>query len=811
MTDNDETLPDSGRNERADPPSPVADPPRTRDVLGPYRLLQRIGVGGMGEVWLAEQSEPISRRVAIKFIRSGMSTRQVIARFESERQALALMEHRSIARVYDAGTTAAGLPYFAMEYVRGEPITDYCDRVRATTRERIELLIEVCEAVQHAHQRAIIHRDLKPSNILVTEEGDRAVPKIIDFGVAKALGAKLSSNTLHTQLGQLVGTFEYMSPEQADASALGVDTRTDVYSLGVILYELLVGARPFEIEQEQRSDWVEAQRRLREVDPPRPSARVGTLGEASTDTARKRQTQVQSLARELRGDLDWITLKALEKDRARRYGSPSELAADLRRSLRHEPVEARPPSTAYRARKFVRRHRVGVAFAALLALSAVGLFAVTLVQNRRIAEQRDRANREAQAANAALDFMTELFEISDPSEARGNTITAREVLDRGADRIDGAFEGAPEAKARMMGTIGRVYESLGLYEPAARALETALVLEREAGRDPIALSTAISNIGWLDRERGDYASAEARFREELELRREHQGPRHPATASAINLLAITLADQGEHETAMELYRQALAIVDEQREPDAEQRVRLLNSIANGLAGLGRPAEAVPYYRQLLEHHVEENRGRDAVWVAFSHDNLALALHDLGLYEKAEGHYREALAMLERIFGPEHPEVAQTLGNVSSFLLDAGELEEAETLALRAVELTRGVLGEEHAMTADHLSTLGEILLEQERVEEAAAVAEEAMPIYRTTLPAGHAKILYGEAVLGAVRSAQGRLAEAEELLRSALDGLSTGSRASPRFLDRTREHLAALYERQGRPDEAAQVREHRGS
>jgi non-specific serine/threonine protein kinase/serine/threonine-protein kinase len=311
------------------------------EIIGPYRLIRRVGEGGMGEVWLAEQTQPIRRQVALKIIKAGMDTAQVVARFGAERQALAVMNHPAIARVFDAGATPQGRPYFAMEYVRGESITAYCDKQKLPLRERIDLFLQVCDGVQHAHQKGIIHRDLKPSNILVAVQDDRAVPKIIDFGVAKATTLQLTDHTLQTEYGALVGTPEYMSPEQAEMTGLDIDTRTDVYALGVVLYELLTGALPFDSKTLRAKPLDEIRRTIREVDPPRPSTRVTTTSPMK-NTDDDRAVRAAS-ASELRGDLDWITMRALEKDRTRRYGSASDFAADLRRHLNYLPVLASPP------------------------------------------------------------------------------------------------------------------------------------------------------------------------------------------------------------------------------------------------------------------------------------------------------------------------------------------------------------------------------------------------------------------------------------------------------------------------------------
>src|SRR6202142_381509 len=335
----------------------------TAGQIGPYRMLQMLGEGGMGEVWLAEQKTPIHRTVALKLIKAGMDTKAVVARFESERQALALMDHPNIAQGDDAGSTPEGRPYFVMEYVPGLPITEYCDKHRLTMKERLELFMQVCEGVQHAHQKAIIHRDLKPSNVLVVEQDGKAVPKIIDFGLAKATAQRLTDKTLFTELGVLVGTPEYMSPEQADQREQNIDTRTDVYSLGVILYQLLVGVLPFDLKALRTAGLEAILRVIREQEPLKPSSRIRSMGEASHASAEKRREEPRTFARYLRGELDWITMKALEKDRTRRYGSPAELGADIGRHLHNEPVAAHPPSAGYLASKYIRRHRLGVAAA----------------------------------------------------------------------------------------------------------------------------------------------------------------------------------------------------------------------------------------------------------------------------------------------------------------------------------------------------------------------------------------------------------------------------------------------------------------
>ena len=457
------------------PPTSSPDPAVTRAAeaaavasrsFGPYRLLHIIGEGGMGEVWLAEQTAPIRRQVALKVIKAGMDTVQVVARFEAERQALALMDHPAIATVYDGGTTPEGRPYFVMEHVKGEPITTYCDRHKLAMKDRLELFAQVCDGVQHAHQKGVIHRDLKPSNVLVAVQDDRPVPKIIDFGVAKATARQLTDRTLYTELGAMIGTLEYMSPEQAEMGGLDIDTRTDVYALGVILYELLSGTLPFESKELRQAGFAEIQRTIREKEPPRPSTRITRLGGASTAAATNRNMEPRRLASVLRGDLDWVTMRALEKDRTRRYQTVNALAAEVRRYLNHEPVVAGPPGAVYRAKKFVRRHRFGVAAAATLVV-LLAAFAVTMaLQARRIALERDRANREAETARQVSSFLVGLFEVAKPSEAAANSVTAREILDKGAARIQTDLREQPAVQATLMSTMGAAYHSLGSYKNA---------------------------------------------------------------------------------------------------------------------------------------------------------------------------------------------------------------------------------------------------------------------------------------------------------------------------------------------------------
>jgi serine/threonine protein kinase/Flp pilus assembly protein TadD len=612
--------------------------------------LREIGVGGMGVVYEAQQQEPVRRRVALKVIKWGMDTKEFVTRFESERQALALMNHPNIASVHDAGATETGRPYFVMEFVPGIPSTRYCDKHRLNLRERLKLFIQACEGVQHAHQKGIIHRDIKPSNVLVADQDERAVPKIIDFGVAKATYQRLTQKTVYTELGQLIGTPEYMSPEQAELSGLDIDTRTDVYSLGVLLYELLVGAQPFDPTELRRAGFDGLRTIISEDQPPKPSTRLHSLGKGAPDSAKNRRVELPILVRQLRGDLDWITMKSLEKDRTRRYGSPSEFAADIRRHLNHEPVLARPPSTLYRAGKFTSRHKAGVTAAAGFVGLLIGVVVLTLVQSAQIAKGRDRAEQAREEVEEVVEFMVDLFEVSDPMESPGDTITAREILDRGAERIDSELDDRPLTKARMLQTIGRVYQSLGLYEEAEQPKEEALAIRRrELGNEHPDVAHSLDSLASLAYERADYDSAEASSRESLSIYRQLHGEEHADIAGALSDLGVALSEKGELESTERVQREALEMARGLPDVDDKSLEIYVRRLAITLAERGEFEEVEPLYRESLELS-RKVYGQEHPRVAMALDNLAMFLNSSDDYVRAEPLYRESLAMLRRVYG-----------------------------------------------------------------------------------------------------------------------------------------------------------------
>ncbi|MDQ2839713.1 MAG: tetratricopeptide repeat protein [Acidobacteriota bacterium] len=644
-------------------------------AIGPYSLVELIGEGGMGEVWLAEQKRPVRRRVAIKLIKAGMDTREVITRFESERQALALMDHPAIAKVFDAGTTPQGRPYFAMEYVVGVPITIYCDKHKLTTRQRLELFIGVCGGVQHAHHKAIIHRDLKPSNILVTEVDGKPMPKIIDFGVAKAVSQPLTAETMPTRVGSVLGTPEYMSPEQADSAGEDIDTRSDVYSLGVILYELLVGALPLDLH---KLTFDEVLRKLRYDDTPKPSTKLRTLGERSIVAAQKRQTDRAALTRELRGDLDAITLKAVEKDRSRRYGTPSEFGADIRRYLRSEPVEARGVSFGYRARKYVGRHRAGVAVATILCLLLASFAVAQAFQLRRVARERDRADR-------ITKFMTRMFRVSDPSEAHGNKITAREILDKASKEIHTGLANDPVLQSHMMYIMGTVYESLGLYGRAQALYMNSIDIRRrilgseniETLRSMYALANSLSR-------QGRHAEAAALHRQVLEIRRRVLGPEHPDTLLSEQIRGEGLYYKGRYAEAEKSLQETL---DKQRRvlgPNHADTLLSMRILAGVFEGEKRYTDAEKLFAETIGLQ-RRQLGRDDPDTLASMSNMGECLMHLARYTEAENWLREARDGEMRVLGADHPETANTEYNLACVFAHQGRSDEAFSNLREALE------------------------------------------------------------------------------------------------------------------------------
>jgi non-specific serine/threonine protein kinase/serine/threonine-protein kinase len=776
--------------------------------IGPYRLLETLGEGGMGIVYLAEQQAPVRRTVALKLIKLGMDTKQVIARFESERQALAMMSHPNVAKALDAGVTTDGRPYFVMEHVPGVPITEYCDTHRLTVDERLGLFVQVCHAIQHAHQNGIIHRDLKPSNVLVAVEQEVALPKVIDFGVAKATGPRLTEKTLYTEQGQMIGTPEYMSPEQAEMTGLNVDTRSDIYSLGALLYELLVGALPFDSSVLRRAGIAEIQRTIREVDPPRPSTRITGLEESELDeVAKSRRSSRPAIKRELRGDLDWIILKAMDKDRTRRYASAFGLAADIHRHLRNEPVAACPPSTVYRARKFVRRNRPLVLGAAAVFVVLVGGIVGTTLQ-------RAEAVRQARVAEAINDFITEMLTAPNPYTGAGKDVKMVTVLTQAADRFDGAFAGQPLVEAGVRRTLGTTLRQLGAVDEAEPHLDRALALRRDAlgERDPATLQSMF-DIAELHMDRRLYKDAEEEHAETLELREAVLGPDHRDTLDSMSALAVVYFYLSREEQAVALvetaYERLLAQFGEE-DPDT---LDAMNRLAAIYQALRRYDEAETLFKRAIDVNTRE-QGADHLDTKACEHNLGLLYKDMGRYREAEPLLRQDLELSIARLDEDHPATIDSKVGLASVLQELREYDETVRLFREVLVARERNHGSNHEDTLIARSNLAELLLKQvlydrdaaarraELLEEAREQITEAVRVGRFTLK-GESEYYVGIFLMwkGRVLAEMGDLRPARSTLEEAQRILDREGESDP-YAILTNGARAGLALAEGRLDEA---------
>ena len=731
--------------------------------IGPYRVLQMLGQGGMGAVYEAEETGPVRRRVAVKVVRAGLNSREVVARFETERQALALMNHPGIAKVLHAGATDAGEPFFSMELVRGLPITAYADAHRLSVAERITLFIAVCRAVQHAHQKGVIHRDLKPSNVLVSEQDGRAQPKIIDFGIAKAMGQQLTEHTLLTLSGLAVGTAAYMSPEQADTAGIDIDTRSDIYSLGVMLYELLVGELPIDPGILGIHLFL-ARIASRETNPPTPSARLSASHQGSA-VAHCRSTDAAHLRRELRGDLDWIVMTAMNPDRARRYDTANALADDLQRHLEHQPVVARPPSTRYRVEKFVRRHRVGVAAGGVVALAIIGGAVLATVGFVRARRAEAVAAQEAATAQQVTTFLMDLFNVSDPRRSRGDTLTARELLARGAARVNSELAGQPLLQARLMQTLGSVHTALGMVDQARPLFEGAVrIRERELGPSDPLVAEALFGLGRAASLKGDLALADSAYSRALAIRQAAFGPEHIAVASSLSALAGLRYRQERMADAESLYLRVLPLDERLRKADDPGRSTTLIGLATVYWAQGRLAEAEAIFRRVLAIQ-ERSPGKDNYDVALTLNNLGGTYYQMERYEDALQSYERARPVLEKTLGPAHPYVFGLYNN------------------------------------------LGEVYWKLKQYGAAEPLLRQSLAAKEKFLPPGHASISITLHALAGLLRDEGRFREAEPLYRRALEIREATAVANPRPAIETLRDYAELMRRSGRMTEAARLDE----
>ncbi len=734
-----------------------------------FQLVRKLGEGGMGQVWLAEQTSPVRRQVALKLIKAGMYDEAVVQRFQSERQSLAIMDHPAIAKVFDAGTTPQGQPYFVMEYVPGLPITEYCDQRKLSIRDRLGLFIQACEGVQHAHQKAIIHRDLKPANILVVEVDGKPVPRIIDFGLAKATIPQVTGESPLTQLGHFVGTPGYMSPEQADPNVQDgvhdIDTRTDVYSLGVVLYMLLTGLQPLDTRHWKNQPLDELLRKLREEEPPSPSAKVSTDRDTSAATAEARGTEPKQLVSLLRGDLDCITMKAMEKDRSRRYGAPSELAADIRRYLNHEPIVARPASAGYRLRKYTRRHRVAVGVAAALVLLLAAFSILQALQLRRITRERDRANQERDRATRITDFMTSMFKVSDPNEARGNSVTAREILDKASKDMGAGLAKDPEVQSQLMFAMARTYTNLGLYARAHELAKSALDarLSRFGPDDPKTLES-MTQLGWIVGIEGNYPEAEKLERQALEGERRILGPEDPHTLQTMDRLAVVLSRRGHYDEAEKLARETKEVGTRTLGPESDQVLEAMQNLGNTLWYQDRLAEAEREYRQLLDIK-RRVLGPDHPETLTAMHNLALVIQTQGRFAEAEPLYRETVAISQRVLGPEHPDTIGFLYGLAGLLFNEGRRADAEKLYREALAIQLRTLGPEHPDTLTSKSELADVLFAEGHVREAEKLQRETLATRLRVLGPENPRTLASEGALAKTLIKESHYGEAETLAR----------------------------------------------
>jgi tetratricopeptide (TPR) repeat protein/tRNA A-37 threonylcarbamoyl transferase component Bud32 len=738
--------------------------------IGRYKLLEQIGEGGMGTIWMAEQREPVKRRVALKIIKLGMDTKQVIARFEAERQALAMMDHPHIAKVLDAGATETGRPYFVMEYIKGIPILAYCDQERVDTSGRLELFASVCHAIQHAHQKGIIHRDIKPSNVLVTLHDGVPVPKVIDFGIAKATNSELTSKTLFTEHRQMIGTPAYMSPEQAEMSGLDIDTRSDIYSLGVLLYELLTGTTPFDMQALLEGSFAEMMRTIREVEPHKPSTRISALGETAARTAQQRHVDVKKLGAALRGDLDWIVMKCLEKDRTRRYETANGLAADIRRHLNDEPVTAGPPSAAYRMRKFVRRNRgqvvAGGIVAAALVLGVIG----TTTGMMRAVEERERAeNAAAQEKKARTraetisEFVTTALKASDATNADGRQdMTILAAMDAAiADLESGRFRDDPETEAGLQDTIALILMNNGQVaraEPlAAHAFATR---KRLYDGDHVEVAASLNTLGDALYAIGRFADAEALYAQRLEMERRLRGGDHQEVAASLDNLAQARVALGRLAESEPLFVEALEMRRRLVTGDHQDVAESLNNLAGMYANAGRPADAEPLFVEALGMYRRLHPG-DYPYVAVALGNVATIRCTLGRYAEAEPLAVQTLEMYRRLFAADHQGTAFALMYVAQARRGLGRPADALPLAVEALEMRRRLYGGGHPILGESLVIVAELLIQLGRDAEAEPLLVEAVESLARFFPRGHFDTTRALSALASVRIRLGRTEEAE--------------------------------------------------
>jgi non-specific serine/threonine protein kinase/serine/threonine-protein kinase len=716
---------------------PTLSPEGPGSTIGRYKLLERIGEGGFGVVYMAEQQHPVRRKVALKVIKPGMDSKQVIARFEAERQALAMMDHRNIARVLDAGATDSGRPFVVMELVKGVPVTEYCDANNLSTRERLDLFVQVCNAVQHAHTKGVIHRDLKPTNVLVTVADGAAVPKVIDFGIAKATQARLTEKTLFTEFRQMVGTPAYMSPEQAEMNSADVDTRSDVYSLGVLLYELLTGTTPFDPKQLREAAYVEIQRIIREVEPPRPSTRLNTLGETLRSVAAHRRTDPARLGRTVRGELDWVVMKCLEKDRARRYATADGLARDVGRYLRDEPVEASPPGAGYRLRKFVKRNRGRVASAALVVAALLAGIAGTtwgMIRadhaRRNAVSAKEEAQKRLGQVEKGTEILAAVFRDLDPIAAEKAGVTSRHLLSRrlteAAQHLEGDAVGDPLVVARLQHLLGVSLRELRHPEQAEGVIVKALrTRERLQGPDHLDTVATKHELAKVYRALGKFSLAAELFEEVVQVRTARLGADHLDTAATKHHLAVTYRVMEKCAPAEELLREVLAVRSAALGADDLETVATKNELGVVYQCRGKHGPAEELLKEAMAARIAR-LGADHSDVSSTRYQLALLYHSQRKFAAAEKLLGEVVAARAAAVGANDPDTANAKHALAGVYCDQWKFDLAEPLYEEVLAARTAAWGPDHPDTlvsAWNLAILYRCLKQSER----------AIPVLRETL------------------------------------------------------------------------------
>jgi eukaryotic-like serine/threonine-protein kinase len=783
---------------------------RPGDWIGRYKLLQQIGEGGCGVVYMAEQEEPVRRRVALKIIKLGMDTKGVIARFEAERQALALMDHPNIAKVFDAGATESGRPYFVMQLIRGDKITEYCDQNSLSTEERLKLFIQICQAIQHAHQKGIIHRDIKPSNILVTTtvEGG-ALPMVIDFGIAKATtNQPLTDKTLFTAFEMLVGTPAYMSPEQAARTSVDVDTRTDIYSLGVLLYELLTSATPFDVGELLKKGLDEIRRVIREQEPVRPSTRLSKMTEADlTTVAERRKSEPPDLIRMISGDLDWIAMKAMEKDRTRRYDTANDLARDVQRFLSNETISARPPSAVYKFRKLVLRNKLlFIGFSVI----AVLLFASLIAVSESLAKER-RARREAEAERAkaqteaiksqqVTQFLEKMLRGVGPSVARGqDTKMLHGILDRTAESIGNEMTNQPAVETELRSLLGKLYLEIGNYDEAENMFRAALAINRQLfSPESREVAASLNDLGVALRYEDKLTEAESAHQEALDIRRRLFGSENADVATSINDLATVLRHEARKPEAEVLIRKALRIRCKLFGDDSLEVADTLHNLSIVLGDENKPVEAEATARERLTM-CRRLLGNDDPLVASALSDVAWAAAGSGKVDEAIALERDALAMRRKLLGDESPDVAKTLNFLGQLLAEQGKLEESHALLQASLVAERKLSGGDNPDSLITLRSLGFVLETEGKLSEAEAMHREALALWHKRGENETPLALSEVESLAGVLIAQKKFGEAKDLLDDALTPELVSQSSSGNLLARR----AELKARRGQWQEAA--------